>query len=299
MTTVQLAAAAAVCAMSVLTGLLLLVAGLRAADTPSPGPRTSLWARFWARRRDSRTLLLVGLAGGVLGFAVTGWPIALVLVPVAVLGLPVLLAPAGRASVDRLDAMAEWTRALAGVLTVGVGLEQALIAAAKSTPSAIRPEVEHLTARLRARWPTEEALRAFADDLDDATGDLIAAALILGSRRRGAGLAAVLTGLAESVSAEVRVRRQIETERDRPRTTARWVTLISVGMLVLLLVNGTYLAPYATPLGQLLLALLLTAYVAALLWMRKVVAGKPLPRFLADSDQLTKPDTRSLEVVRR
>ena len=58
-------------------------------------------------------------------------------------GLPLLLAPTGRASVDRLDAMAEWTRSLAGVLTVGVGLEQALIALARSAPAAIRPEVEH------------------------------------------------------------------------------------------------------------------------------------------------------------
>ncbi|MGB7980876.1 MAG: type II secretion system F family protein [Candidatus Nanopelagicales bacterium] len=298
MTTAQLAVVAALCAMSVLGGMLLIAAGLRATPTPTPRPRTSLWVRLRARRRDGRTLLLLGLGGGVLGFAVTGWPIALVLVPGAVLGLPVLLAPAGRASVDRLDAMAEWTRALAGVLTVGVGLEQALITASRSTPAAIRPEVEHLTARLRARWSTEDALRAFADELDDATGDLIAAALILGSRRRGAGLAAVLTGLAESVSAEVRVRRQIETERDRPRTTARWVTLISAGMLGLLLVNGTYLAPYSSPLGQLLLALLLAGYVGALLWMRQVVAGKPLPRFLGDARQFGKTETRAPAGVR-
>ena len=61
------------------------------------------------------------------------------------------------------------------------------------------PRSHRLVARLRARWDTEEALRAFADELDDATGDLIAANLILGARRRGAGLASVLEGLAESV----------------------------------------------------------------------------------------------------
>ena len=68
----------------------------------------------------------------------------------------------------------------------------------------------------------------FADDLDDATGDLVAANLILGARRRGAGLASVLEGLAESVAADVRARREIEADRAKPRATARWVTLITV-----------------------------------------------------------------------
>ena len=85
--------------------------------------------------------------------------------------------------------------------------EQALVSTLRSTPEPIRPEVARLVSRLRARWSTEDALRAFADDLDDATGDLIAANLILGARRRGAGLASVLEGLAESVAADVRARR--------------------------------------------------------------------------------------------
>jgi tight adherence protein B len=72
--------------------------------------------------------------------------------------------------------------------------------------------------RLRARWSTEDALRAFADDLDDATGDVVAANLILGARRRGAGLASVLDALAESVAADVRARRR---DRGRPGQTAR------------------------------------------------------------------------------
>ena len=108
-------------------------------------------------------------------------------------------------------------------------------------------------ARLRARWATEEALRAFADELDDATGDLVAANLILGARRRGAGLASVLEGLAESVAADVRARRQVEADRAKPRATARWVTLISVSVLVVLALSGDYVEPYGTPLGQVLL----------------------------------------------
>jgi len=108
--------------------------------------------------------------------------------------------------------------------------------------------------------------------------------LILGARRRGAGLATVLEGLAESVSADVRARRQVEADRAKPRSTARWVTLISASVLVLLAVSGAYVEPYRSPLGQVILVGLLTAYVATLVWMRQMAIGRPLPRFLDARD---------------
>ena len=99
--------------------------------------------------------------------------------------------------------MEEWTRSLSGVLSAGVGLEQALTATLRSTPDPIKPEVTQLVARLRARWDTETALRAFAEDLNDLTGDLVAANLILAARRRNRSLASVLQGVAESVHEDV------------------------------------------------------------------------------------------------
>ena len=126
-------------------------------------------------------------------------------------------------------------------------------------------------------WATEDALRAFADDLDDATGDLVAANLILGARRRGAGLASVLEGLAESVAADVRARREIEADRAKPRATARWVTIITIGVLAVLALTGDYVAPYGTPFGQVILVVLLSLYVATLVWMRRMAIGPSPP----------------------
>ena len=137
-----------------------------------------------------------------------------------------------------------------------------------------------LVARLQARWSTDAALRAFADDLDDPTGDMVAAALLLSARKRGAGLASVLGGLAVAVAEDVSARRKIEADRAKPRSTARIATGISAVVLVALAFTGQYMAPYATPAGQLVLGVLLGLYAVVLVWMRRMTQGKPLPRFL-------------------
>lgn len=265
----------------VVAGILGVVAGAQRRPLAPPAPRRGPAAPRWRMSGRSRLLLVGGLLVGVVLALLTGWLLAVVVVPAAAVGLPVLLAFSDEdARITKREALEEWTRSLSGVLTAGVGLEQALLATLRSTPQAIKPEVSRLVARLRARWSTEAALRAFADDLDDATGDLVAANLILGARRRGPGLAAVLESLAESVAADVRARRQIEADRAKPRETARAVTLITIGVLAVLGFNGSYIAPYKSPVGQLLLLLLLGSYAGVLVWMQKMAAGKPLPRFI-------------------
>lgn len=272
----------------VVAGIIGVILGARRTPVAPPAPRrrnqSRLSSRWAGMERRTKILAVAGLIAGALIYLFTGWLIAVVLVPLAAVGLPTLLsAPPSAARIDRLEALEEWTRALAGVLTVGVGLEEALRSTLRSTPEAIRPEVTTLVARLRARISTEEALRAFADDLNDATGDLVAAYLILGARRRGQGLASVLESLAESVAADVRARRAIEADRAKPRTTARWVTIITISVLGFLTLTGDYISPYGSPLGQLLLILLLSAYVGLLIWMRNMAKGEALPRFLGDA----------------
>ena len=257
-----------------------------------PQPRaqrapSQLRARLASFSPRTRIALAASLAAGVLIALVTGWVAAVVVLPVAALGLPYLLsAPPAEARIRRVEAMEEWTRSLAGVLGAGVGIEQALTATLRSTPEPIKPEVTALVARLRARWDTEVALRSFADDLDDVTGDLVAANLILAARRRNRSLASVLQGVAESVAEDVASRRRVEAGRAKPRGSARLVTAFSLVVLLILAFTGDYIAPYRTPVGQIVLVFLLVAYAGGLLWMRKMAEGKPLPRFLG-------PDARA------
>lgn len=262
-------------------GLLLLVLGLTPRPVPAPKPRRARRTPRLRLSRRARISLLAGVAAGALVAVLTGWVVAVVIVPAVLVGLPVLMsAPPAQTELRRLEAMEEWLRSLSGVLTAGVGLEQALTTSLRSTPEPIRPEVSRLVGRLRSRWGTVPALRLLADDLDDPTADLIVANLVLGAERRGPGLATVLESVAQSVAEDVKGRREIEADRAKPRSNARLITGISVVVLGFLALSGEYVAPYGSAIGQALLLVLLTGYVAALLWMRVMTRDKPLPRFM-------------------
>ena len=106
------------------------------------------------------------------------------------------------------------------------------------------------------------------------------AALVLGSRRRGPGLARALGALADSAAEEVATRRRIESDRAKPRATARAVTAITLGVLVMGLANRDYLEPYGNPLGQIVLALIGATFACALWWMRSMTTATPEARLL-------------------
>lgn len=303
---------AAAAGAGVVTGLALMVAGLRPAPPAPEGSGPGLggpppWRRL-ARRlrdlgRDTASDALpdtnapaaavwgwrwpAALAAGSVIWLVTGWPVAGGIVAAGVVGVPVLVASgsAGARRIVRAEAVEEWTRRLSDVLVVGVGLEQAVAVTVGSCPAPIAGPVSDLSSRLTARWPVETALRAFADDLDDPAGDLVTAALILAARRRGPGLAKVLTGVADSLAEEVAMRRKVEAERAKPRTTARTVTAITVAVLAVAALNTTYLRPYGTPLGQLVLATLAAAFAACLAWMHSLGRGRPAPRVFTGPDR--------------
>jgi tight adherence protein B len=268
-------------------GLMGLVAGLRRVPIATGAPaRLGVLSRLVRVPRRILISGVVGVAGGVLVALLSGWVIAIVVFPLAAVGLPMILGASDEAhTIERLEGLAEWTRNLSGVITVGVGLEGALVATLRTAPDVIRPEVATLVSRIRSRWNTQEALRAFADDFHDSTGDLVAATLILAAQKRADGLSQILSGLAESVSAEVAARRHLEADRAKPRQTARIVTLITLVCLLVMATTGHYLDPYRSPVGQIVLSVLLALYVGGLVIMRRMARVKALPRLLPAGEQ--------------
>ncbi len=253
-----------------MVGGVLLIAAVLAGWQPAARSRRLRRSRTgWGANR-----WLIAAATGIAVWAVSGWPAAGLGVFAGVLGLPVMLTAGTRAShtIDRLEALAEWTRRVADLLAVGFGLEAALVTAAPSAPALIRSETTTLAAHIAARGSTEAALREFARVFADTGADLVVAALILAVRRRGPGLPAALTAVAAAVSQEAAARRRIEADRAKPRTTAKTVCLITLVMVGVGLANRGYSAPFATPGGQLVLTATLAAFGACLWWMHAMTS---------------------------
>lgn len=265
----------------------LIAAGITAAIwafQPHPEPAPAKHRRTRRINPGTRTILIAGIAVGVLVAAVSGWLVAIVLIPATLVTARRVIRRRAKPRIARLDALAEFARGIAGVLAVGRGIEQAILQASRSAPQTIEVEVRKLAARLRASWELKRALRGFADDFDDATADLFVATLLLASDRRGPGLAAVMQDMATSVDHEVRARREVETEQQKSRTAARMITIISAVLLAGLMISGDYITPYNTPLGQLLLTAYLTGYAAILWWMSRMTKAKPIPRFIGTTN---------------
>lgn len=281
---------AGVCGALFVGGVALAVHAWLGTDAP-PGlsRRSRRWRSLVAAGERSttrrRTLYAAAAAAAIAVWLGSGWPVGGALAGLAVVGVPWLLRQftAGNAQVERLEALQEWVRRTSDVIAAGGGLEQTLIRSAQTAPAPIAAELAMLTARLQARWPTSRALLAFADDLDDAAGDLVVAALLLGAELRGPGLARVLTELARSLSEDVTMRRKIEADRAKPRANARWLLMITFAASAVAALNGNYIAPYGSAVGQLVLAAIAAMIVGCLLWMRRLTLPAPSPRFLVDA----------------
>ncbi|MGP3769760.1 type II secretion system F family protein [Streptomyces sp. SDT5-1] len=191
-------------------------------------------------------------------------------------------AAAQRQQVARVEGIAGWTEMLRDTLAAAAGIEQTIIATADTAPEAVRPQVRALAVRISAGQRLPDALRHLADELDDATADLVIASLILASERQGRRLGPVLDALAATARAHVEMRQRIDAGRARVRTTVRVVVITTVsfaGGLVLL--NPEFLSPYDTWRGQLVLMLIGTVFAGAFTWLGRMARLEQPARILA------------------
>ena len=263
-------------------GVLLLVMSVFVGLAPrDPGRPTR---RFTTKLAGRRTALLSGgVAVGLLVLVVTRWPV----LAVALGGLVALWdrffggAAEERRAISKLEALASWTESLRDTIAGAVGLEQAIPATAATASPQIRPALNLLVDRLRIREPLPEALRLLADDFDDASADLIVAALLLNSRLRGPGLREVLTALAVSAREELDMRRRIEAERRSTRRSVQVVVGITLGVAgMLILLNRQYVAPYTSFVGQIVLTVVIALFAAGVAWLRRLARVQQAERFL-------------------
>jgi tight adherence protein B len=295
MTLGALAAAAAGACLAL--GAMLIVVGIRGRPpeprlpaAPAP-PWKQRLRRAWAAmgdtarsRTDRRRRAAGWMAAGIVVWGVTGWPVAGVATMLAGLWLPWLLGSARvvQERIATLEALESWCRRMADTLAGGgaIGLAQAITTTAGRVEGPIADAVRALARRVQTeQGHPAAALQEFADAVDDRTGDTVAAALLLALHQQSTGIAEVLRQLADGVARDVRARREIEAARAESRQSIRMLLLIQAGLLVLLAVVPTFAAPYSTPTGQMVMAVLLAGTGALLAWMRRLSLGHPAPRF--------------------
>lgn len=287
-------AAAAAAGALIGLGLALTLAGLHGRDVqdpPSPPWRTRARARIsalaeaargrWgeavARRAGIAVLAVVAVG------LVTRWPVGAVLAGLGTWSLPGLWRgdAIARAQTDRLEAIAVWTEMLRDTLSAAAGLEQAIRATAAMAPPALADPVATLAARIEDGDPLPTALHGFADDVDDPTADLVVSALVLASTRQARDLVALLSTLAQAARDQVVLRLRVAASRARIRTSVRIVLTVTLGMVTaLVLLNRSYLRPYDSPEGQLVLLLVGGLFAAAFAWLHRIAAISPQPRIL-------------------
>ncbi|TDC42309.1 type II secretion system protein [Actinomadura sp. KC345] len=274
-------------------GLLLLVVALRGLPPRSmPGRRQMRGRSREELVRTFTTRTAVAVIAGVLVLIVTRWPIAAAGTGALVLTWNGLAGGAAeeRKGMARLEALAGWTESLRDTIAGAVGLEQAIPASQRAAAPALQQPLRGLVDRLHTRVPMPEALRRFADDLDDPSADLVIAALILNAKLRGPGLRDMLSALATSARAELDMRRRVEADRRSTRRSVRIVVAVSVGTaLALAVFNHSYVEPYDDLLGQLVLCIVVALYGAAFLWLRRLSKYELPGRFLSEPRRAAQP----------
>lgn len=278
---------AAVCGMLLVGGLLVFAAGIRRGPVEirtrtSTGLFTAVEKKLRELGRADRIRLVAGLVAGALGYVLTGWLILVLIAPLAAWGLPALLSDPPNRDIGLLEALDRWIQLLLGSIPTGKSIPDAIRSTRHQCPPLLSEPVNRFVARIDVRWSTGDAFRAMAQDLDSPDADAVIAALILSGQRGGVGVTRALHGLSDSVSARLRALREVEAERAKPRVVVRQVTMISA--LVLgsgMLFSRSFFAPYGTPVGQLILAVLIGCYLGSLLMLRRMTIPPRRDRLLA------------------
>lgn len=256
-------------------GIFLFIGFLLGVDIAPEGGADAAAAVRGASRR-----ILIGAVVGVLLLLLTRWVVLAVAGGCLVFLWPMLFGGSRqeKLAAAKIEALAAWAESLRDTIAGAVGLEQAIPSTVYAASPAIRHTLILLADRMRMRVPLGVALRQFADELDDPTADLIVSALIMNARLRGPGLRHLLGALADTARAELDMRQRIAASRAGTRRSAQIVVIFSIlVMLGLALFNRSFVAPYQSVQGQLVLLVVVILFALGMMWMRRL-SGVRLPR---------------------
>ncbi len=222
-------------------------------------------------------------AAALVVFAVTRWVGAAVGMGILVVGVPWFFGSTRqiKQEMERTQAIATWTEMIRDNIAGAAGLEQALSSTADIAPKPIAKEVRAFAHRLDG-LTVVEALTLLGRDLSHPAADLVVVSLANASRMEGRDLGPLLTRLADSIRADVRMRLRVEVGRARIRTSSKIVLAVTLATVAMVyFTSRDLLAVYDTFGGQIWLLAVFGLFIASL-WMMNHFAQVQLPeRFSA------------------
>jgi tight adherence protein B len=222
---------------------------------------------------------------GVLALLLTGWIVgALAGASGGYAGARALANRRASAKVEqeRITALASWCEQLRDLLTAEYGIVGTIAATARTCPEPIQPEVERLATRLSRQNPNS-AIRQFAAELDDPSGDLVASVLLL-AMSRSSRTSELLAELAGTIRDRAAMRLRVEADRSGQRSEARFIIAFSAVAITGVLIFGRdseFLDAYDDASGQLVLAFVIACFAVGGWWMSKLTRFERPARFLS------------------
>ena len=203
---------------------------------------------------------------------VTGWIVVAVSVALLVAAIPGIGRPyiQTRNEQELVDGIATWTEQLRDTLAGAHGLEQAIVATSVHAPLVLQAHVKKLASYI-GYGSLEDGIRRFGDDLDNSTADFVVAALVTASQHQARDLGMLLTQIAQCARDESKMRSRVWVGRARTRSAIKIIaTVISSFVLGLFTFNRTYLQPYSSIQGQVVLSAILGVFAISLSLMQSM-----------------------------
>lgn len=268
-------------------GLLAIAVGLRPGPESMPAAPsrwTSLAARLDPRRLTGQTPRVVACAAGAAVLVSwTGWPAMAAIGFLALWHLPRVLGPdkVSQHAIDLSDAVATFAEMLRDTLSAAAGLQQAVMAVAPLSPEPITGPCAQLAEQIDGGMPLAEAMAIWADQVADRHADVVAGCLIIASRRQSGNTAAVLNAVAASAREQASIRRRAVASQAKPRTSVRVTIGVVLALFgVLMFGSPSFMDPYDSLRGQVVLTVAAGVFGIALRWMDTILHPKPEPRIL-------------------
>lgn len=276
---------AALTGAMVMVGIVMMVFAFRPGPKKRPrrNAQPTLPQRWGAITRRTKSTILLGLILGVATASLSGIVILVVVVPAAVVGLPLLLGKSDTRERDLVSALESWSRSLSSAAETGSFTLREVIAITRgSAPPILRVAIDRLNQRMSGSWSNSDALRRFAVEMYSAHVDEVVIYLIQAAEYNAGGLTKALDAVAEMLADEAKLQLDTAIEREKPRrsliTMTGIITVVLAGIIVFS--HTSQIGLYRTPLGEVILAVIIAAFVVLLVWAKAQTRVKPDARMI-------------------